>query len=105
MKNNHFNILAHLFFNKRSYIIRHFLIFLKRLDPPNMVRFATGLKSIGSALLNIVEFGHGTRQIGSILGYTSNHQLHASYLQLMMPTTNVTSTHLNSKMFLVVAAT
>ena len=58
-----------------------------------MVRFARGLKSIWSALLNLSELGQRTRQIGSILGYILNHQLHASYCQLMMPTTNVTSTH------------
>ena len=32
-------------------------IFLKRFDPPNILGFARGLKSIRSALLNLVELG------------------------------------------------
>ena len=52
-------------------------IFFKRFDPPNMIRFPKGLKSIRSALLNLVELGSGTRQIGPISGYISTHQLHA----------------------------
>ena len=46
------------------------------------------MKSIPSALLNLVELGPGTRQIGPILVYISTHQLHASHFQLMMPEAN-----------------
>ena len=40
-----------------------------------MLGFARGLKSIRSALLNLVESGPGTRQIGPISGDISTHQL------------------------------
>ena len=54
-----------------------------------MLGFARGLKSIRSGLLNLVELGPGTRQIGPISGCISTHQLHASHFQLMMPTTKL----------------
>ena len=37
------------------------LILLKRFDPLIMLEFAGGMKSIRSALLNLVELGPGTR--------------------------------------------
>ena len=43
-----------------------------------MVRLAKRLKSIRSALLNLVELGPGTRQAGLISGYISTHQQHTS---------------------------
>ena len=54
-----------------------------------MLEFARGLKSIRSALLNLVELGPGTKQIGSISEYILTYQLHASHSQLMMPTTKL----------------
>ena len=61
----------------------------ERFDPPKMLGFARGMKSIRSALLNLVELGPGTRQIGPISQYISTHQLHSSHFQLMMPTTKL----------------
>ena len=49
-----------------------------------MLEFAKRLKSIQSALLNLVELGPGTRQIGPISGYISTLQLHISDFQLMV---------------------
>ena len=60
-----------------------------------MLGFARGLKSIRSALLNLVELGTGTRQIGPISGYISNHQLHTSHFQLKMPITTLISNKAN----------
>ena len=54
-----------------------------------MLRFTRGMKSIQSAFLNLVELGPGTRQVGPISGCISTHELHASHLQLMMPTTKL----------------
>ena len=54
-----------------------------------MVRFARRLKYIRSALLNLVDLGPATRQIGPISGYISTRWLNASYFQLMMPTTEL----------------
>ena len=51
-----------------------------------MLGFARGMKSIPSALLNLVELGPGTRQIGPILVYISTHQLYASHF--LMPEAN-----------------
>ena len=70
-------------------LVNSYPIFLKRFDPPDMLGFARGLKSIQSALLNLVELGPGTRQIGPISGCISTHQLHASHFLLMMPTTKL----------------
>ena len=58
-------------------------IFLKRFDPPNMVRSTGGLKSIQSALLNL-ELGPRTRKIGPLSGYSSTNRF-----QLVMPVTKL----------------
>ena len=58
-------------------------IFLKRLDPPNMVRSTGRLKSIQSALLNL-ELGPGTRKIEPLTGYIST-----IHFQLVMPVTKL----------------
>ena len=47
-------------------------IFLKRFDPPNMVRFVSGLKSIQSEVQNF-ELGPGIREIRPFSGYISTH--------------------------------
>ena len=47
-----------------------------------------GLKSIRSALLNLVELGSGTRKIGPISSYISTHQLHALYFQFVISLSN-----------------
>ena len=55
-----------------------------------MLGFARELKSIRSALLNLVELDPGTRQIGPISGYISTHKVHASRFQLTMPRSKLT---------------
>ena len=78
-------------------LVYWYTIFLKKFDPPNMLGFERGLKS---ALLNLVELGPGTRQIGPISGYTSTHQLHASHFELMVPTTKLIKKLWNLRIFL-----
>ena len=52
-----------------------------------MFEFSRGLKSIRSALLNLVKLSPETRPTGLISGYISIHQLHASHFQFIMSTT------------------
>ena len=64
-----------------------------------MLGFARGLKSIRSGLLNLVELGPGTGQIGPISECISTHQLHASHFQLMMPTTKLIKKNMKPTFF------